>query len=147
MKKSFGTTLFFVFFAVLVHGQDKILVSVSPEIGTEVDREERDKYNWFSDVPNFISARFYFLSDGTYEIQIKFFQQGQVTEKHRIITHESFQKDYQNTLIVEKIEQQPVDRRRRRRPVSYESNKKHSVNLRLKNSVVKDVVIKGITAD
>ena len=147
MKELFGTTLLFVLIALSLYGQDKILVSVSPEIGTEVDREERDKYNWFPDVPNFISARFYYLADGTYEVEIQFFQNGQVNEQHRVITAESFQKDYQNTLIVEKIEETPVERGRRRRPVSYESNKKHNVNLRLKNSVVKDVVIKGITAD
>ncbi|MEJ2544455.1 MAG: hypothetical protein P8Y99_10350 [Calditrichaceae bacterium] len=47
MKNSFRCMFLFITIAVSLYGQDKILVSVAPEIGTEVDREERDKYNWF----------------------------------------------------------------------------------------------------
>ena len=62
-----------------IFAQEKILVSISPLIGTEVDREEPDRYSWFPEVPNFISARFYLLVDETYEIQIRFFQNGKIS--------------------------------------------------------------------
>ncbi|HES60290.1 MAG TPA: hypothetical protein ENO18_07650, partial [Caldithrix sp.] len=144
MKKSYRMVLLFILIAVSLYGQDRILVSVSPEIGTEVDREERDKYNWFQDVPNFISARFYHLADGTYDIHIQFFQNGQVNEQRRVITPESFQKDYQNTLMVEKIEDELVERHQRRRTAPIQPYRTQQVNLKLKNLEVKNVIITDI---
>ena len=147
MKKSFIIVSVLIVFSTLVFSQEKILVSVSPEIGTEVDREERDKYNWFPDVPNFISARFYQLSDETYEIQIRFFQNGQVTEQNRVITPEAFQDKYQSTLRPQETPREKFAKPRRGNSLSVQANRRQTVNLRLKDSTIKNIIITEIQGD
>lgn len=139
--------LFSICLCTRILAQEKILVSISPMIGTEVDREERDRYNWFSEVPNFISARFYLLVDETYEIQIRFFQNGQINEQNRVITAEAFQDKYQSILEPKKVDEKEerISRRRHRRTES--RTRKQIINLRLTDSEVKKVEIANIEDD
>ncbi len=146
MRKSHPIILPLILLVSSLFAQEKILVSVSPAIGTEVDIEERDKYDWFPDVPNFISARFYLLPDETYEVQIRFFQNGQVTEQNRVITQEAFQEKYQATLIPKQIkEEQEFGARGRSKSVK--AHQKQMVNIRLKNTEVKNILIIGMDGD
>lgn len=146
MRKSHLLAISLIFLVTSLFAQNKILVSVSPEIGTEVDREERDKYNWFPDVPNFISARFFQLPDETYEIQIRFFQNGQVTEQNRVITEEAFHEKYQATLITQEIKEEQ-EFKPRRRSNAVKAHQKQMVNIRFKNTEVKNVLITGLEGD
>lgn len=146
MRKSHPIVLPLILLVSWLFAQEKILVSVSPAIGTEVDREERDKYNWFLDVPNFISARFYLLPDETYEVQIRFFQNGQVTEQNRVITQEAFQEKYQATLIPQEVKEVP-ELSSRRISKSVKAHQKQMVNIRLKNTELKNILIIGLEGD
>lgn len=143
---------FILFFASIcfcsnMFAQEKILVSISPMIGTEIDREERDRFNWFPEVPNYISARFYLLSDETYEIQIRFFQNGQINEQNRVITAEAFQDNYQSILEPKKTERNEEKVSRRRSRTVKRDIKKRIVHLRLSDSAVKNVEITDVESD
>lgn len=137
-----------IIFYAAVYAQEKTLISISKEIGTEVDREERDQYKWFPEVPNFISARFYQLPDQTYEIQIRFFQNGQITEQNRVITPEAFYDNYKSLFEPKnKTRRINVERRRTERQKKSIINESKAVNLKLKTSTIKNIEIKGIHGD
>jgi hypothetical protein len=130
-----------------LYAQEKILIAITPEIGIEVDREERDRYEWFPEVPNFISARFFLLQDETYEIQIRFFQNGQINEQNRVITAEAFYDAYQSIFEHKEVEEKEERRLHRKKRITERITRKQIVNLRLTDSEVKNVEIVNIEGD
>ena len=62
----------------LAVAQEKKIVAISSKIGTKLDRRERDIYQFFPQIKNFISARFFKLSDLSYQVEIKYFEEGKV---------------------------------------------------------------------
>ena len=47
------------------------LVIISDEVGAEIDKEERDRYGLFTSVNGFVSASYFKLPDGTYEVRVE----------------------------------------------------------------------------
>ncbi|MEJ2052445.1 MAG: hypothetical protein P8X42_00880, partial [Calditrichaceae bacterium] len=136
MKLLIGVIILLILTNVPVYPQEKILVSLSPQIGVEINRDERDTYNLFPDVPNFISARFYKLPDNTYEIEIKFFQNGVVKKQSRIITPEDFQRDYQDQFSPNEYSEYLGDHVKRKQRGAIDNNRRPAVNLGLDNAKI-----------
>ena len=100
MKISLPVILLFaiIVLSTVVHGQERKLVVISAGVGDEINREERDFYDLFPEVTNFISARFYRLGQDVYEVEIKSFEDGKIKEQVWYLTQQDFLEDFHNVI-------------------------------------------------
>jgi len=80
------------------------LIEISEIIGSELDKEENDRYKIFTDIKGFRSATLYQRSDSNYWVHIEYYQMGGKETKIQDISREDL-----NTII-EKIKSGPAKR-------------------------------------
>jgi hypothetical protein len=78
--------------------QDKVAYNFGSNIGNEITREEADRYDLFPGFAEFVSARFYEQLNGGFEIDIKYMENGEISEQVWYITKEEFTENYLKKL-------------------------------------------------
>ena len=108
MRKLQISIILFLLFTYAGAQEKGKLVVLSPKVGEEIDRGERDQYGLFPDVDNFISARIYLMRDHNYRAEVRYFSNSEVKTQVQYISNELFVRQF-----LSKFRRQRIKTRRR----------------------------------